>query len=548
MEAIKCPNCGSEKVQELTEEKYVCLACDNVFLIHNLSKEFRQTDAHISEVHADISKKINDLHVGMQNISVEASGDVSKAKMVLNTAEEALKKGDFLKAYKEFQTYTVLMPDSYVGYEGMFRALTDNYMDDAGQYKRISSDMTEATVRNLLADGTDVLSKALQCEDCNKGDLLNKYKEYYERSLETLQERILYNTNPNDVEGILKLDEKKEGEISNIRELIEQCESGIEQTNAQIVKNKEYVESSQKAVAEFNALSEAEQTAIMKRKKIKSGVTFGVVLILAILLWGRVGLFLHIVEVVAVLVVGFFCISSLSAPSVYEGNESELEQKLEKQKNELQALQEKLLVAQGNRKIDVDLDELENFILTNNSIAKSAEELYEKYSELEKPKEKTGYDVYWTECTSITNISIKFVGICKHGGYKVFNTEAPSLPQIVLAKSTKNKSDTLMQIGDNDKTMKFLREISDDRMYTLLLMPMTHNQWYDVEHEVFDVYSGIIKEITGKSPSDSELDSYDRSSIVRKETTRVIVRSGDKEKLMDYAERLTDIGIDVKII
>ena len=42
MKAIKCPNCGSEQVKELTEEKYACMACDNVFLIHNHSKEFTQ--------------------------------------------------------------------------------------------------------------------------------------------------------------------------------------------------------------------------------------------------------------------------------------------------------------------------------------------------------------------------------------------------------------------------------------------------------------------------------------------------------------------------
>lgn len=53
MEAIKCPNCGSENVKELTEEKYACLACDNIFLVHNLSKEFRQTDAHITDMHED---------------------------------------------------------------------------------------------------------------------------------------------------------------------------------------------------------------------------------------------------------------------------------------------------------------------------------------------------------------------------------------------------------------------------------------------------------------------------------------------------------------
>lgn len=547
MEAIKCPNCGSEKVQELTEEKYACLACDNVFLIHNLSKEFRQTDKHISDVHADLSRKIDNLNAGMQNISMESSGDAFKAKTVLNAAEELLKKGDFLKAYENFKTYTVYMPDSYVGYEGMFRALTDNYMDDAGQYKRIASDMTEATVKNLLADGTDVLSKALQCEDCNKGDLLNKYKEYYERSLETLQARILYNTNPNNVEEILNLAEKKVGAKDNTRERIAQCEREIEQTNAQIVENKKNVEFSQKEVSKFNALSEAEQKAIMKGKKIKSGVTFGVVLILAILLWGHVGLFLHIVEVIVVLFVGLICIGSLSAPSVYEGNENELEQKLEKQKNELQALEE-LLVAQENKKSAVGIDELENFILKSNSFAKSAEELYAKYSELEKPKEKTGYDVFWTDCTAIKSSSLKYVDVCKHGGYRVFKPESPSLPQIVLAKSTKNKSDALLQVGYSDKTMKFLREISDDRMYTLLLMPMTQEQWFDIEKSVFDVYSSIIKEITGKIAPDAQLGRYDESSVVRKATTRVITRSEDKQKLTDYAERLTDIGIDVKVI
>ena len=38
MKAIKCPNCGSEQVKELTEEKYACMACDNVFLIHIIQR------------------------------------------------------------------------------------------------------------------------------------------------------------------------------------------------------------------------------------------------------------------------------------------------------------------------------------------------------------------------------------------------------------------------------------------------------------------------------------------------------------------------------
>lgn len=55
-EAIKCPNCGSEKCQEVTKEKWICLACDNVFLIHNLSKEFKKTDKHLTEVHQDLKE------------------------------------------------------------------------------------------------------------------------------------------------------------------------------------------------------------------------------------------------------------------------------------------------------------------------------------------------------------------------------------------------------------------------------------------------------------------------------------------------------------
>ena len=61
MEAIKCPNCGSEKCKELTKEQWQCLACDNIFLIYDSSKEFRQTDEHISEVHEDLKNQIKEL-------------------------------------------------------------------------------------------------------------------------------------------------------------------------------------------------------------------------------------------------------------------------------------------------------------------------------------------------------------------------------------------------------------------------------------------------------------------------------------------------------
>lgn len=263
MEAIKCPVCGSGDVQELTQEKYVCLACDNVFLVHNLSKEFRQTDAHIADVHADISRKIDNLNAGMKNVHTEASGAALKASEAFNAAEESLKKGDFLEAYQKFKMYTTYMPDSYVGYEGMFRALTDNYKDDAGQYKRIPSDMTEANVKNLLADGTDVLSRALQCEDCKKEALLGGYKEYYERSLETLRGRFLYNTNPNDTESIVDTEQA----IDNIYGMMAQCQSQINQINSEMVKEKEKAAASQKTADDFQSLSEAEKAAVMKKRR-----------------------------------------------------------------------------------------------------------------------------------------------------------------------------------------------------------------------------------------------------------------------------------------
>ena len=72
MEAIKCPNCGSEKVKELTEEKYACLACDNIFLVHNLSKEFRQTDAHITDMHEDINEKLDNLSKNVNSVTVNS--------------------------------------------------------------------------------------------------------------------------------------------------------------------------------------------------------------------------------------------------------------------------------------------------------------------------------------------------------------------------------------------------------------------------------------------------------------------------------------------
>lgn len=63
MEEIKCPSCGSGAVRKITEEKYECMACDNLFLVHNLSKEFLKTDEHIENIHQDLKKTIENINL-----------------------------------------------------------------------------------------------------------------------------------------------------------------------------------------------------------------------------------------------------------------------------------------------------------------------------------------------------------------------------------------------------------------------------------------------------------------------------------------------------
>lgn len=182
MEAIKCPNCGSEKCKELTEEKWACLACDNIFLIHNLSKEFRQTDSHITDVHRDISQKLEEI----KSLAGNGSSEESQLKELLYDAEAELSDGDFLEAYQLFKKYSVMKPDSYVGYEGMFRSLTDNYEDDIRELYGYGDGDTINEILRPIYDGFDVLKKALQCEDCPKEDILNKTLAYYKRNTKSM--------------------------------------------------------------------------------------------------------------------------------------------------------------------------------------------------------------------------------------------------------------------------------------------------------------------------------------------------------------------------
>ena len=81
MEEIKCPSCGSGAVRKITEEKYECMACDNLFLVHNLSKEFLKTDEHIENIHQDLKKTIENINLLLLPEEVEEMVWITVIKM-----------------------------------------------------------------------------------------------------------------------------------------------------------------------------------------------------------------------------------------------------------------------------------------------------------------------------------------------------------------------------------------------------------------------------------------------------------------------------------
>lgn len=113
MEEIKCPSCGSGAVRKITDEKYECMACDNLFLVHNLSKEFQKTDEHIENIHQDLKKTIENINLtaavaggsgrdGLDNryknaMTLLKQGNISAAQQAFNKI-----KNDFIWSYKGY--------------------------------------------------------------------------------------------------------------------------------------------------------------------------------------------------------------------------------------------------------------------------------------------------------------------------------------------------------------------------------------------------------------------------------------------------------------
>lgn len=180
METIKCPNCGSEKVQGVTEEKYVCLACDNVFLVHNLSKEFRQTDAHISDVHKDLKEEINKI----------ASGSGLNEAVLLEKAEEHLKKENWISAYEVYSQLAEEFPQHSAGWFGKYKALTGNFSQVEryarfvceGNYVDLDDDADDSERVNF--EGNMDIKCALDCADADKALITREVTQFIKRCAE----------------------------------------------------------------------------------------------------------------------------------------------------------------------------------------------------------------------------------------------------------------------------------------------------------------------------------------------------------------------------
>lgn len=348
MEAIKCPNCGSEKVKELTEEKYVCLACDNVFLVHNLSKEFRETDIHISQVHQDISQKLDEIKV----VSGDNNAEIQEC---LFQAEESLEQGDDLQAYKDFKKYSMIKPESSIGYEGMYRAIRSDFMEDAGEYEVIDDSTTMDNIFYGLHDGFDVLKKAMECEDCQKDNLLSKTLEFYKKSAHTLLSRMVSYQLYEDSEAIKKSKDNVSEEIKTVTMIYQEDIEKAENLMAQSRNKIDTIKNTPKSTA----------------GTIKKTVPLLILLILFLLSSG----FLKIVFIIAMVIAAFI---------IFRNKEEVELQFIKNCQQEIESKQKNIdFLKEASAKLNeikaLQIDDMEHIICNEWNKGQSAEEFYQQY-------------------------------------------------------------------------------------------------------------------------------------------------------------------------
>lgn len=173
MKAITCPNCGSGSVQQLTEEKYFCNGCEQIFMLHNLSKEFQQTDEHISSMHSDLKREIGQMAENSAN---------SEYNSLVESAEYYMRAGDYQKAYEFFTEIAGKYPQYSAGWYGRYRALTKGFTE----FKRddiVYGYVEENGERQGFAGWEDVRN-VLLCADADRENITAEVTQYVRKCAE----------------------------------------------------------------------------------------------------------------------------------------------------------------------------------------------------------------------------------------------------------------------------------------------------------------------------------------------------------------------------
>lgn len=375
MEAIKCPNCGSEKVQELTEEKYVCLACDNVFLVHNLSKEFRQTDEHISDVHRDLAAKLDNLSGNM------TSGmDDARLKTILFEAEENLANKNYTDAYAGFKKYVSLVPDSYIGYGGMYRTVSC-----ANVVKN----------ENDFYNGFDALKKALECNDCDKEALLKPILKEYQAS----SDKIFYSEITEEVHRAYTNANLPQVDLEHdIQQLIEVHEDKKQKKEDEKKKNEELYErakiNSHQEIQNYNSLSKKER----KERLIKALLPPIILFLLSIFVFHG---FFKVMLIVVSIIWAFIAWAEKGKPSEIDDNDpfivnqrKQIDEEIDKEQQQADYWKNKLEIL--NSRTDLQIQDMEKIVFDayNNNKGKKADELIRKLKIREEDEKEGFFKVY----------------------------------------------------------------------------------------------------------------------------------------------------------
>lgn len=362
MEAIKCPNCGSEKVKELTEEKYACLACDNIFLVHNLSKEFRQTDEHITDMHEDINEKLDNLSKNVNSVTVNSNAQASRAKEILIEAQDNFDRGKYCEAYAGFKKYTGFEPDSCVGYEGMYNVIS-----------KLKADTSEG--KDMYV-GFDLLKKMISCKDCDKEAVLTPVMQQYAARKNQIKN------------GDVKVEVDKacsengiinDGVDDGIKKLIEFYE---EQKNNAEKKYEKYREASIKNYEKYSAMSDEEK----KKKKLLKLIPPVIIGVLAFIFLH--GFFRWVVVIIAVI----WALLSNVSPTKWDEESPDNDT----WKNDITSSQKRVDYWKTKEQIlnnrnDFTISDMESVIKNNSNSGISSEEIIEN----ERIKQEDDISGYW---------------------------------------------------------------------------------------------------------------------------------------------------------